>query len=461
MNDTIYIKGFKNENPEFYCWKHMKDLIGYPTRVFLIRNDIVYVTHPILDVVPLSENCVDYEILKDVDLGYHHNLKKNQQLAKQMGMEKIPQKHIGRIFKNINEEEEKKLTKTQEKLINILRKFESEDISYSYIDNALGSVGKFVDLLEKQNLLHHINPLNRVWDEFGNYLLYKKIEQDPSYVWEIIDKKLSDIIKIGDIYYFDTSAEELASFFNTSRNDISEDSIASIIDGSYDNDVFDWNLTDDEYRDIYDELTPENKKLVNERIREELTKKGALDVNSKLLEKIGLEQNRGYVTLDDDIITRILEDNETMKYVINRELDDIRSDLYSIYSGCYNGVISNSWYGDIMSELVGEVIDNTTFEEYSYQKQVRDKDGYKKRTVYARRYPVTECVFSLVKDWIYENKDSTWNEDTIDYHGSYSSLLKASISNGLRENIRVPHLDDYADYRQVSKCVNDNIGDYF
>ena len=38
MGDTIYIKGFKNENPEFYCLKHMKDLIGFPTRVFLIRN---------------------------------------------------------------------------------------------------------------------------------------------------------------------------------------------------------------------------------------------------------------------------------------------------------------------------------------------------------------------------------------------------------------------------------------
>ena len=52
MGDTIYIKGFKDEEPEFYCQKHMKDLIGFPTRVFLIRNGEVYVTHPILDAVP-------------------------------------------------------------------------------------------------------------------------------------------------------------------------------------------------------------------------------------------------------------------------------------------------------------------------------------------------------------------------------------------------------------------------
>jgi len=76
MGDTIYIKGFKNENPEFYCLKHMKDLIGFPTRVFLIRNGEVYVTHPILDLVPFLEDCVDYEVIEDIDLGYHGDLKK-------------------------------------------------------------------------------------------------------------------------------------------------------------------------------------------------------------------------------------------------------------------------------------------------------------------------------------------------------------------------------------------------
>ena len=224
-----------------------------------------------------------------------------------------------------------------------------------------------------------------------------------------------------------------------------------------------WDATDDEYRDVYEQLKPENKKLVDVRIREELTEKGALDIESKLLEKIGLEQGRGYVTLDDDIITRVLEDDETMRHVINRELDDVRSDLYSTYLGCYEGVLTDSWYGDIMSELVGEIIDNTTFEEYSFKRNVYNKQTGKseQRTKYARRYPVTDCVFSLVKDWIYEYKDSAWNDDTINYHGSYSILLGAAIRSGLRSQLRLPHLDDYADYNQVSRCVNENIGDYF
>lgn len=357
-------------------------------------------------------------------------------------------------------EKDTELTKGQQKLLNLLKKFESGDVDSSYIDDSLGGVPKFIDLLEKQNLIGYLDPLDSAWDDHQNYLLYKKVEQDPSYVWAVVDS-LSDIVKIGDTYYFDTSGEELSGFFNTNRNDISRESIEQIIEGNYE--FGGWDVTDDEYRDVYEQLKPENKKLVDVRIREYLTEKGALDIESKLLEKIGLEQGRGYVTLDDDIITRVLEDDETMRHVINRELDDVRSDLYSIYSSCYSDILTDSWYGDIMSELVGEVIDNTTFEEYSFKRNVYNKQTGKseQRTMYARRYPVTDCVFSLVKDWIYEYKDSTWSDDTINYHGSYSSLLEAAMNSGLRSELRVPHLDDYADYNQVSRCVNENIGDYF
>ena len=464
MGDTIYVKGFKDEKPEFYCWKHMKDLIGFPTRVFLIRNGEVYVTHPILDAVPLSENCVDYEVLKDIDLGYHKDLKNKQIIVKKMGMKKIPQKHIGKIFRSDNLNEEESKPNMEERLVNIIRRLEDGDdddsLTIDMVDKFFGSVQNFINILDKKELIQHLDPLNVVWDDYQNYLLYKKVESDPSYVWTVVDS-LSDIVKINDIYYFDTSGEELSGFFSTNRNDISRESIEQIIEGNYE--FGGWDVTDDEYRDVYEQLKPENKKLVDVRIREELTEKGALDIESKLLEKIGLEQGRGYVTLDDDIITRILEDDGTMRYVINRVLDDVRSDLYSIYSSCYSDILTDSWYGDIMSELVGEIIDNTTFEEYSFKRNVYNKQTGKseQRTKYARRYPVTDCVFSLVKDWIYEYKDSTWSDDAINYHGSYSSLLEAAMNSGLRSELRVPHLDDYADYNQVSRCVNENIGDYF
>lgn len=357
-------------------------------------------------------------------------------------------------------EKDTELTKGQQKLLNLLNKFQSGDIDSLYIENALGGVSKFVDLLEKQNLIGYLDPLDSAWADYENYLLYKKVEQDRSYIWDVVNS-LSDIVKIGDIYYFDTTGEELAGFFNTGRADISQSTIAELIEGSYDIDA--WDVTDDEYRDIYDNLKPEKKNLVDDRIREELKKMGTIATYTNELETISNEQGRDDVELTDEVIIRILKDEETMQYLINQVLDEIRSDLYSIYSGCYSGTLTDSWYGDIMSSLVGEVIDNTTFEEYSFKKNVyNNKTGKSElRTMYARRYPVTDCVFSLVKDWIYEYKDSSWSDDVINYHGSYANLMEAAISSGLRSDIRVPHLDDYPDHYQMTRCMNENIGDYF
>ena len=75
--DIIYIKSFLDDNPEFYCWKHLKDLVGMPTQVTFVNhnNGIIYITHPFYDKVPFNEGCVDYEVLNDYEKGEHksHN----------------------------------------------------------------------------------------------------------------------------------------------------------------------------------------------------------------------------------------------------------------------------------------------------------------------------------------------------------------------------------------------------
>ena len=228
MGDTIYIKGFKDEKPEFYCQKHMKDLIGFPTRVFLIRNGEVYVTHPILDAVPLSENCVNYEVLKDIDLGYHRELKSRLTDLKRMGLQDIPKNRVSKFFRRLNESEE--LSKKQQKIINILNYIERGELETDDLERLFGSVKEFIDVVIENNLIGELDLTNVVYDDYQNYLLYKKVESDPSYVWTVVDS-LSDIVKIGDIYYFDTSGEELSGFFSTGRNDISQESIERIIEG--------------------------------------------------------------------------------------------------------------------------------------------------------------------------------------------------------------------------------------
>lgn len=452
--DVIFINSIKDNN-DFWCKSWYTGLIGFPTKIVLTdRQGVQYVTHPELDMIPLRTNCIDFDVIKDIEVEGHRDLKDKQK-------SKNIERSLNFFKTKLKESEEKpSLTKSQEKLVNILNKFQSGDINSSYIGNALGSVSKFIDLLERQNLIGYLDPLNSVWEDYENYLLYKKVESDPSYVWTVVNS-LSDILKVGDTYYFDTTGEELAGFFNTGRGDISQSTIAELIEGSYDIDS--WDVTDDEYRDIYDELTPKNKKLVDDRIREELKKMGTIDSYTNELETISNEQGRDDVELTDEAITRILEDEKTMSYLINQVLDEIRNDLYSVYSSCYSTTLTDSWYNDIMSKLTGEVIDNTMFEEYSFKKNVyNNKTGKSEpRTLYARRYPVTNCVYNLVKDWIYEYKESHWSDDIINYHGSYANLMGAAISSGLRNDMNVPRLDDYPDNREMAECINEYIGDYF
>lgn len=463
--DIIYIKSFLDDNPEFYCWKHLKDLVGMPTQVTFVNhnNGIIYITHPFYDKVPFNEGCVDYEVLNDYEEGEHQNIKSSQKEILSLIQKDLSDKDKDFVTdytfkKKLKEnEEERKKSNKEEKFLDIINDIENGDLDVE----VFGGIGKFLDIIKEEDMLHLINPDSQVWSDYQNQLFYAFYQNDTSFIWKIVDKYLSDVTKIGGDYYYDTSSDELAGFFNTNyRNEISSDSISSILSGEYDMDF--WDVTDDVYRDVYDELTPENKKLVNERIVEELKNMETIDTHTGLLEEIAEEQGREDVELTDEVISRILQDDDTIEYLINKELDDIRSDLYNIYASCYEGTLTDEWYDSLMSELVGFVIDNDKRDEYSYKKQVWDKDSNRvEKTFYGTRYKATNCIYDVVSEWLEENKNCEGYCDTIEYFGNYSRLLADLIDDGVRELLRVPRLDDYPSSTNVEKCVNGNIRDYF
>jgi hypothetical protein len=358
-----------------------------------------------------------------------------------------------------SEEEQPILSKSQQKLLNVLSKIESGDLEFSDIEEHFGSLSKFISLLESKELLHYVNPFHLVFEDMQNQLFYALYQSDPKFVWKVVNHYLSDVTEVGGEYYYDASdwSDEFSSLFYTGRSDISQKTISEILSGEYDMHM--WDVTDDEYRDVYDDLKPEKKQLVNDRIREELKTMGTIDGNTDLLEEIAQEQGRDDVELTDEVINRLFDDEETMSYLINLVLSDIRSDLYSVYSSCYTGVLSNEWYDSLWGELEGFAIDTLEGrDDYSYK--VKGYDGVE-RIRYATRFKSTNSIYQVVSDFIVSKKDSTYNEDTIVYHGNYMGLLKQLIDDGDYSSLNVPRLDDYPDSRKVSSCINENIGDYF
>lgn len=362
--------------------------------------------------------------------------------------------------KRLHESEEKK--SLIDKWIETIEKVNDGDEKVlSKIILHFKNLGNFISTMNNLGLLNHFDPFSYELSEYQNEIFYAFYKNDTSFIWTLIDKYLSDVTKIGDKFYIDTDYGDLSELFNTYRSDISQSTISEILSGDYEMNW--WDVTDDEYRDIYEELIPEKKQLVDNRIREELKKWGTMETGSDLMEEIAEEQGRDDVELTDEVINRLFDDEETMRFLINSQLPDIRTDLYSTYNGCYTSTLFDEWYESLWNELEGFAIDSIEGrEDYTYQKDTWDKDGNRiKKTYYGVRYPVTKCLHDVAVEYLVANKNHTYSDNTFEYWGSYMGILKALVSDGDRDELRVPRLDDWPDSTKVSKCVNEYIGDYF
>jgi hypothetical protein len=469
IGNVIYIHGFKREKPNFSCLQHFKDLIGLPTRVFLNMSGTIYVTHPILDVVPLYD-CVNYEVLEDVDLGYHKDVKNKLNLMAQMGASRIPVQKVKKLFKRkLDEQEEDKVSPREQSILNIIEQINNGELDEEFLNEFFGGLDRFLNLVDRKGLLHLIDPFASELEDIQNSILYAFYQRDKNFIYEIVNRYLSDIESDGTDYYYSGDHDELAGFFTTSRNDISEKTISEILSGEYDPWSYGGFDTDDEYDNVYTELDHYAKSVVDEYIVNELKDMKTMKFSThkrtpELLSDIAEEQgNEEEITLTDEVITRLMSDDDCLKYLINKELDDVGSNLNNIYSGCYGDILSTEWYNDLWLALEGEVVDSREGIEYSYKKSVWQKDGTRgSKTVYGKKYKVTKCVYDVVKGWLEVNKEKGgYNNNTIEYFGSYNALIKDAMEYGPMDWIRVPVLDDYPDWRKMQKCMNDSVENYF
>ena len=367
------------------------------------------------------------------------------------------------------EEEEKKKSRANEKLMKIIDNLNNREIDFSEVERLFGSIERFTGLLRDRNLINLIDPFNRDFGDFQNLLLYEFVKIDPSYVGVIAETLLSDITKIGDDYYLDADYSELADLFRATRSDIRYEMIEKILSGEYDIYEYGGYDTDDEYRDVYDNLDHYAKSVVDEFIVNELKSMQTLKFSQykrtpDLFEEISEEQGtEGEIQLSDEVVVRLMSDKECLEYLINKELDEVRSNLNRIYSSCYGDTLVSEWYDSLWGALEGEVVDSKDGEDYSYTKNVWEKNGTRgAKKVYGRRYKVTKCLFNLIVGWLDVNKNkNSFDENTIEYFGGYIKLMKDAMEYGPMSDLRVPRLDDYSDWRKVNKCINDNVESYF
>ena len=426
IGDTIYIKGFKDENPEFFCWKHLKDLIELPTRVFLIRNGEVYVSHPTLDVVPFNENCVDYEVLGDVNLGYHQDLKKNFETIKRFGVKKIPKEKISNFFnkKDIKESIDSKLKKN----IEILQRITNDEEPESYIEKFFNGIDNFISWVKRNNLETYIDPFNNNMSQYMNKIFYMMYENNPDFIWEILDNELMDVIEEDEKFYFRFDYDEIPDIFNTNDENLKTELI-DILMGTHlvkvpmNNSV-----------NIFDLMTNSSKEILKKYILSE-------EIDDIDYEKINSNK--------EDLADRI-NDDLFLELVINEGLPSLKTDLVSTYKNCYEDLLSKEQENKVFESLIGKVIDSS--------------DSIVRRSVWSSNSPyrsyieASNSIYNSIEILLNYLKDKRVSYSRMrNIFRNYSSVLKFLISNNLMQKIDVPKLPYRPNESELLEKFNNEI----
>jgi hypothetical protein len=301
----------------------------------------------------------------------------------------------------------------------------------------------FFNVLKKRGLMSQIDVKGSGSEEWQNEYLIWLYENDREKFYKDVVMLLDNDLEMdesGKIYYVTNDRGELSRLFCSNRNDIDQSTIEQILSG--DGDIWEpyWDTTDDVYRDVIEELTPENDKRLQEYIVDSL-KDNQIEIETEELELIASEQGHPeYALVTPENVKRIIDDRETMEYLFVNGLEDLKSELYSIHSSSYNSAYEDEVYEDIWDEI-GEYF-------YGKGEWISRPHRYKKDTnVEFFKIPVGGNFDTVILDYLHNNK-GYGNSGTLEYHGSYVGILSDSTDC---LSVRVP---DYPDSRLVDKNIN-------
>jgi hypothetical protein len=329
----------------------------------------------------------------------------------------------------------------------ILEKFNNNDLN---VPKYFNDYETFFSILKKRGLMGEVDPKNAAGSEHwqNEYLLWLyDNDKENYYIWvqELLGNEVT--IENGIPYLEISERSDLANLFcDNNRNDLGKQTISTILSGDGDAWESNWDTTNDVYDDVIKELNPKNLNRLYETIINTLDGI-SVSPETELLELIADEQNNSeYVTVTNENIVRIVDDEETMKYLLSEDLSDLRSDLYRVHSNSYNSAYENEVYDSIMSEL-------KEYFDIDKAQWIYKTHPYKKETkVEYFKVPIFNFD-DIVNDYL-ENNKGYGNSGTIEFQGSLLYLIaeeKECLS------ARAP---DYPDFTEVNKSINEYFSDY-
>jgi hypothetical protein len=297
---------------------------------------------------------------------------------------------------------------------------------------------------------------NTAYDDFNdiakNYFLEYWINNAPDVALKYIcDNILTDVEMRSDGFWlYLRDREELAVFFDDRGRDATAKDVAKHV---FSEDMWDpyWDTTSDVYRDVIEELDDNNEKHLGEYILRHI---GNQDLNVEdysadfFQELADIQARDGIFQITQDNVGSLIDDEEAMNELLDGDLEELKSELYSVHNGAYNRAYEDECY-DLVYKGLEEYFSSRIMEE---SKQVDEKTKY-------YSYIKIRDFQSDVMAFVNENKGEGYNDSTLEYWGSYTGMMNALFDIGTYKAIdfRIP---DYADWDYVRRNINEMLGDY-
>ena len=308
-----------------------------------------------------------------------------------------------------------------------------------------GNWNTFFTIVDKRGLISQIDLEN---PEVQNSLLIWLHGRDRKRFHEFVVDKLSDIDmdENGVIYLDLDDRSELSNFFCESSRGLSKGYVEDILSGENDLYLYD-DTTDSVYRDVIEGLNPKNMKHLREYVVENLRGQ-KIETETIELEDIAREQGHPeYVIVDNPITAQtIIDDKDSMNYLLDNNLEDLKGQLEIIHSSAYNQAYESELYKSIFNELQEYINGNGEY----YSKPHR----FKKDTMTQRfRVPVASNFEEIIMDYLISNKNRG-SRGLLEYWGDYIPMVQDE------QDCLTVHSPDYPDFREVENNINEIFTDY-
>jgi hypothetical protein len=319
-----------------------------------------------------------------------------------------------------------------------------------------GSMEQILTFFQKQNILNDIDPFDDNLSDYQleilNYLLNVLNDKE---TLRVCISKLDDITIKDDGYYLEIKdREDLAELFYGGGRDTSARDVAKMVLG----DDMDWdrwgNTTDEIYRDVIEELNPENIELLKKHMLDILTN-WKIEIDDETPDLFNNYSEDGIFYLTTENVGDVIGDEESFMYLINNDyLEDLESDLSNIHSNAYNSAYETEVYRAVENEL-------ETFFDMKSAKWLSIPTSYNPEKLvehYSLKFNPGE-VFNSISKYVADSGNWGYYANNLDYVTTWLNMMNTFMDNGDEPwlDFRIP---EYPDYSLVDKYINEFFPDY-